>query len=106
MSSDPSSAGRVRVFVGAAAALLIATVLLIGCGTSRNCGDYDLENGQYVYDPNDGEYDRVDGQYRYVGCRSGNRSGVIFGGGGGNDRSDSSNRSGTDHRGGGPGWGK
>jgi hypothetical protein len=26
--------------------------------------------------------------------------------GGGNDRSDSSNRSGTDHRGGGPGWGK
>lgn len=94
--------------------LLLIGLLIQSCsGGSGNadCGDYNLENGQYVSAPNAGDYEKNGDSYDYVGCDTSRSGGggffffpFFFGGGGGGTGSNYGDGSGF--RGGGPGSGK
>ncbi|SIH12743.1 hypothetical protein [Brevibacterium casei] len=101
--------------IGFVVVLLLIAMLFQSCGASSgsaNCGDYDLVDGQYVENQNQGDYERNGDSYDYVGCdpsRSGGGGGFFFlpfffGGGGGGTGSNYGDGSGF--RGGGPGSGK
>ncbi|NYE46246.1 putative membrane protein YgcG [Spinactinospora alkalitolerans] len=63
-SSTPAKR-RWPTAVGAVACAAVFGLLLVGCGGSRHCGDYDRVGDDYVYDRNDGSYALVDGDYVY-----------------------------------------
>ncbi|MEL7583657.1 hypothetical protein [Brevibacterium casei] len=101
--------------IGLVVVLLLVAMLFQSCGAnsgSANCGDYDLVDGQYVENPNQGDYVRNGDSYDYVGCDPSRSSGgggffffpFFFGGGGGGTGSNYGDGSGF--RGGGPGSGK
>lgn len=101
------------VIGGVAVFAVLSLVVVLIATPSQRCGDYDYENGQYEYDPNDGDYDLVNGEYKYVGCSDSGGSGggggffAFFGSSGSGKSSDSpKTSSGSSNRGGGPGWGK
>ncbi|MFC4565712.1 hypothetical protein ACFO4E_27960 [Nocardiopsis mangrovi] len=138
MTSDPPSRTpfRARGVPGRALGTALCTValaaLLAACGgtTTRVCGDYDLDDGRYIYTPDRGDYRLDNGRYEYVGCttqRTGSGGWFFTTGGGSDNRNNTGtgnsgtgttggdrNTTGTfgtsdgggNNRGGGPGWGK
>ncbi|UVI36999.1 hypothetical protein [Brevibacterium spongiae] len=112
---NSGGSGRKPRRIGCGTIITIVIVLIVlgnvfrGCGSSAeaNCGDYDLNNGQYVSNPGKGDYEKNGSSYDYVGCdtsRSGGGGGFFFlpfFTGGGSNYGD-----GSGFRGGGPGTGK
>ncbi|WP_017539509.1 MULTISPECIES: hypothetical protein [Nocardiopsis] len=104
--------GKVLLIAGLGGIVLVIALASCGSASARpDCGDYDLVNGEYVYNDDRGDYEREDGRYIYVGCdtsRSHGSSGSSSGSGGGGFFSfwGGGSRDGSGFRGGGPGWGK
>lgn len=107
--------GRKPRRIGCGTIIFFVVILIVignmfrGCGSSgssANCGDYDLSDGQYVSNPGEGDYEKNGSSYDYVGCDSSRSGGggfffLPFFTGGGSNYGD-----GSGFRGGGPGTGK